>query len=92
MFVAFDRPHYQKLIPNHLRDFAKMPRDVLKFLESGAFVRSITGKHMSSVALDEAHKMLVNKDLKATIVRPSKEYLDRMLYLLPCMICITEWS
>ena len=60
-----------------------MPRDVLKFLESGAFVCSITGKHMRSVALDEAHEMLVNKDLKTTIVRPSKEYLDRMLYYYP---------
>ena len=64
LFVAFDHPHYQKLIPNHLKDLAKMPRDVLKFLESGAFVCSITGKRMHSVALDEAHEMLVNKDLK----------------------------
>ena len=38
---------------------------------------------MRSVALDEAHEMLVNKDLKTTIVRPSKEYLDRMLYYYP---------
>ena len=59
-----------------------MPRDVLKFLECGAFVCSITGKHMHSVALDEAHEMLVNKDLK-TIVRPSKEYLDSMLNYYP---------
>ena len=79
--MAFDRPHYQKLIPNHLLDLAEMPRDVTRLLESGAFVCSITGKHMCFVALDEAHEMLVNKDLKA-IVRPSKEYLDRMLYIL----------
>ena len=56
-----------------------MPSDVMRFLESGAFVCSNTGRHMHSVALDEAHEMLVNKDLK-TIVHPSKEYLDRMLY------------
>ena len=42
-----------------------------------------TGKRMRSVALDEAHEMLVNKDLKTRIVRPSKEYLDRMLYHYP---------
>ena len=81
--MALDRPHYQKLIPNHLRDLAKMPSDVMRFLESGVFVCSITGKHMRSVALDEAHEMLVNKDLKTTIVRPSKEYLDHMLYYYP---------
>ena len=74
MFGAFDRPHYQKLIPNHLRDLAKMPRDVI---ESVAFVCSNSGKHTSSVALDEAHDMLVNKGLK-TIVGLSKEYLYRI--------------
>ena len=63
LFVAFYCPHYQKLIPNHMRDIAKMPRDVLKFLESGAFVCSISGKHMCSVTLDEVHEMLVNKEL-----------------------------
>ena len=67
LFVAFDRPHYQKLIPNHLWDIAKMPRDVLKFLESGVFVCSISGKHMCSVALDKAHEMLVNKDLNNSL-------------------------
>ena len=80
--MAFDCPHYQKLIPNHLRDLAKMPRDALKFLESGAFVCSVTGKHMRSVALDEAHEMFVNEDLR-TIIHPSKEYLDHMLFYYP---------
>ena len=83
LFAAFDRPHYQKLLPNHLHDLAKMPREVISFFESSAFVCSITGGHMHSVALDEAHEMLVNKDLKTTIVRPTKEYLDRMLYYYP---------
>ena len=86
LFVAFDRRHYHKLIPNHLGDLANMPNDVMKFLESGAFVCSVTGKHMRSVALDETHEMLVNKDLKITIVRPSKEYLDCMLYHYPVVL------
>ena len=83
LFAAFDRPHYQKLLPNHLRDLAKMPTDVISFFKSGSFVCSLTGGHMHSVALDEAHEMLINKDLKTTIVRPTKEYLDRMLYYYP---------
>ena len=55
----------------------QMPNEVISFLESGAFVCSVSGGHIHSVALDKAHKMLVNKDLKTTIVHPSKEYLDR---------------
>ena len=73
--MSFDRPHCQKLIANHLRDLAKIPWDVLKF-ESDAFVCSITGNHMYSVALDEANEMLVNKDFKTTIACHSKEYVD----------------
>ena len=83
LFAAFDRPHYQKLLPNHLHDLATMPSEVISFFESGSFVCNVTGGHMHSVALDEAHEMLVNKDLKTTIVRPTKEYLDRMLYYYP---------
>ena len=44
---------------------------------------SISGSDMHSVALDEAHEMLINKDLKTSIVRPTKEYLDRVLYYYP---------
>ena len=35
------------------------------------------------MALDKAHEMLVNKDLKTAVVRPSKEYLERILYYYP---------
>ena len=38
---------------------------------------------MSALGLDEAHECLMNKDLKTTIVRPSKEYLDRLTYSYP---------
>ncbi len=64
LFAAFDRPHYKKLLPQHIFEVLTMPQDVVQFFETGGFVCSITGKHMHSVALDEAHEMLVNKDLK----------------------------
>ena len=38
---------------------------------------------MHWVALDEAHEMPINKDLKITIVWPTKEYLDGVLYYFP---------
>ena len=57
LFAAYDRPHYQKLIPQHLKHVAVMPSSVKSCFESGAFVCS---KHnMRSVALDEAHEMLI---------------------------------
>ncbi len=42
LFAAFDRPHYRKLIPQHL-DVLTMPQKVIECLEQGAFVCSITG-------------------------------------------------
>ena len=60
-----------------------MPEEVRQCFESGAFVCNITGHNMQSVALDEAHEMLINKDIKTTVVRPTKEYLDRILNYFP---------
>ena len=58
LFVAFDNSKPSLRL-------AKMPSDVMRFLDSGIFVCSITGKHMRSVAL---HEMRVNKGLTTTIV------------------------
>ena len=65
-----------------------MPGDVLRFFESGAFVCSITDKLMHSVALDEAHEMCINKDLKTTIVRPTNTLISfyiTTLYVHSCL-------
>ena len=35
LFAAYDRPHYQKLIPQHLAKVLTMPKRVLEFLEKG---------------------------------------------------------
>ena len=83
LFTAFDRPHYRKIIPQHLRDLQTLPENIQLFCEKGAFVCSISGSNMHSVALDEAHEMLINKDIKAAVVRPTKEYPDRILFYFP---------
>ena len=38
---------------------------------------------MRSVGLDEAHEMMVNKDLKTTVPRPTKEYINRIIHYYP---------
>ena len=78
IFHAFDRTYYLKIIPQHLEDMLKCPRYILKQFESGGFVVSVTGTQWSSVALDEAHEMLINKDIKGCLVRVSQEYLSRI--------------
>ncbi len=83
LFAAFDRPHYQKLIPCHLHEVLLMPQEIVAHFEKGAFVCNVSGNSFHSVALDEAHEMLVNKDLKTTVVRPTKEYIDRIIHYYP---------
>ena len=59
-----------------------MPKEILKDLQSGKFVASLSGRPGHSVAIDEAHEMKVNRDLKSAIVRPSTENMNRLsLYL-----------
>ena len=77
-FAAYDRPHYHHLIPQHIADILQMPTAILAKLQAGCFTASITGRAFRDVALDEAHEMLINKDLKRAIVRPSCEYLRHM--------------
>ena len=83
LFFALERPTYGKLLPQHLADCLTFPSTVLSHLKSGGFTVSITGRPWHSVAIDEAHEMLVNKDLKQAIVRPSREYLTRMATFFP---------
>ena len=82
-FAAFDHPIYQRLISNHTLDIANIPSKLLEFFESGGFVVSISGNHYHSVGIDEAHEMLINKQTKQAIVRPSKEYINRVAKYIP---------
>ena len=77
IFTAFDRNLYSKLIPYHLAILQQFPKDLLNALETGAFTVSLTGKQWKSVAIDEAHEMCVNRDLKEAIVHPTEKYLQK---------------
>ena len=70
LFFVFHRPHSQKLISQHLADLVTIPSEILQHFKAGGFTASITGKGWHSVGIDEAHEMLINKDLKAAVIRP----------------------
>ena len=89
-FTAWDHPCYQKLIMQHIEDIYCMPEELLSYLKEGSFALSITGKATHSVALDEAHEMLINKHVKLTIVRPSKDYIERVARYIPARVDAIE--
>ena len=76
LFMAYDRTTYQRLIPYHLADLQKFPPYLLAKLKM-AFTVCINEGKGHAVALDEAHEMCVNKDLKMAIARPTKPYLQK---------------
>ena len=83
LFTAFDRPNYQKLIPQHVVDMLTIPEDLLSKLSHGGLTVSIRGRPGHSVGIDEAHEMCVNKDCKEYITRPSADYINRTAAFLP---------
>ena len=57
LFAAFDRSHYEKIIPHHLADTLQWPDHIRNRFEGGAFTVSIKGHPWRSTAIDEAHEM-----------------------------------
>ncbi len=81
IFSAFDHPTYQRLISTHMMDLLRMPPTVRHFFRTGGFVISITGRVLHSVGI--AHETLINKHTKQTIVRPTKDYINRIAQYIP---------
>ena len=83
VFTAFDHPNYLRLISKHLADMLTMLQSVTTMFQQGAFVVSVKGRPWHSVAIDEAHEMLINKSCKMSIVRPSPDHINRIVKYLP---------
>ena len=43
----------------------------------------MTGRRYHSVGIDEVHEMEINRQCKQAIVRPTKEYIDRIAKYIP---------
>lgn len=83
VFTAFDHPTYQKLISNHLSDLVNLPASIQLMLAQGAFVVNISGREWHSVGIDEAHEMLINKQCKSSVVKPTADYINRVAHYIP---------
>ena len=83
LFTAFDHNTYQKVISQHIADVLSMPPNILAMFNQGAFVVTICGREWHSVGIDEAHEMLINKQCKTSIVKPTPDYINRLAKYLP---------
>ena len=80
LFTAYDRPCYQRLLPDHIIDVQCYPETILRALEGGAFTVKLSPGLGHAIALDEAHEMCVNKDMKMSVVRSTLPYLKKTLH------------
>ena len=64
LFTVFDHPTYQILISRHLEDVLVMPAPIRAMFSQGTFVVCIVGRPWHSLAIEESHEMLINKDCK----------------------------
>ena len=79
LLFAFDRRNYSRLIPLHLSKLYALTPHVLNHFENGCFATSIKGTNFSSVAFDEAHEMLINKECKTAVNNCMPEHMEQLV-------------
>lgn len=77
LFCAYDRPCYQRLIPNHIACVHNYPAEIIDSFKKGGFTVKVKGGIGHAVAIDEAHEMLINRDMKMAVARPTTPYLKK---------------
>lgn len=85
IFSAMDRPTYLRLIPQHLRDLATMPKGVLEHLEDGGFSVCLSETDWRGVALVECYEMMINKVSKGALIRPTEQKFQTMFNSYQCV-------
>ena len=80
LFSAYDRPCYQRLIPNHIADVESYPVEIKKCFEAGGFTVKLRNGIGHAVALDEAHEVCINRDMKMAVTRPTTAYLQKTMF------------
>ena len=75
LFTAFDRPNYQKIIPQHIVDMLTIPKEVLSNLQQGGFTVSRghviplqSTKHTRCVSSGNVRSLLPDHQLIISIV------------------------
>jgi hypothetical protein len=71
LFRAWDKTHYQREVPLHLAHLEQWPWYIVDALKADLWTVSIRGSPYKSIALDEAHEQLINRELKMSLSRPS---------------------
>ena len=77
LFSAYNQPCYQKLVPDHLADLQRYPSDIVECFRAGGFTVKKEGRVGHAIALDEAHRMCINRDIKMAVTRPMIPYLKK---------------
>lgn len=71
LFAAYDHQWYQRLIPSHIADIHRYPREVIEYFKKVGFTVRLQEGLGIAVALDEAHEMCINRDIKKAVASPT---------------------